>query len=55
MNVRSQPYKGQRKRAGEAEETVDKSLSYRNKCCVLGTRHHPVWLEDAEQQGSGVG
>ena len=53
MDVRSQPYKGQRKRAGEAKETVEKSLSYRNKCRVLGTKHHPVWLEDAEQQASG--
>ena len=55
MNVRSQPYKSQRKRAGEAEETVEKSLPCRNKCLVLGTKHHPVWWEDAEQQGSGVG
>lgn len=55
MNVRSQSYKGQRKRAGEAEETVEKSLSCRNKCRVLGTKRRPVWLEDAERQGSGVG
>lgn len=47
MAGRGQPYKGQRKEQVK-QRKQQRKVSLAIISGVLGTKHHPVWLEDAE-------